>query len=183
MPLSDIENPSRLPRLDQSLSRKKNGSRILRIKTMNQDTRNQQIQREPTAPPMSERERIAAGLLANGQPRVKSFGAQSQKLAWPPIPGYVLYWANNTPGRIDELKGRGYDHVTKDGQNVERIVGTDPSGAGLKAYLLKIPQEWYDLDQSAAQSAEAEKMQRIKTGNIGVEGSYVPNQGISIARR
>ena len=143
----------------------------------------QPVQREPLPYTDAERQRIAAGLLANGQPRIQSFGVQSQKLAWPPIPGYVLYWANNIPGRIDDLKTRGYENVLKDGKPVERIVGTDPTGGGLKAYLLKIPQEWYDADISAAQSAEADKMRRIKEGNVGVEGSYVPSQGISIARR
>ena len=133
---------------------------------------------------LTEQERIRRGLLADGRPRKAGYGQAEQKLAWPEIPGFRLFWANDEPGRVADLLEKGYSHVEKDGKPVSRVVGKGQMGGGLIAYLLKIPMEWYNEDVLGAQAREDEKMQRIREGKVNpsAENQYVPAQGIKVVR-
>jgi len=154
------------------------------------DIRTQQTQQRQVAPAdtrqMTEAQRTAAGVLADGTQRVRSFGAPVLRMQTAKIDGYEQRWVNDHPGRIEQLKAQGWEHVTKGGQKVEQVVGTAPTGGPLIAYLLKIKEEWYKEDFAAFESAEAAKMQEIRAGKLHVSpetGHYVPQQGIKIDRR
>lgn len=121
-------------------------------------------------------------LLENGQER-EPFGDQEQKLAWPEIPGYRLYWFNDTPGRVSRALKGGYTHVDgEDGEHVTRMVDRGERGTGVKGYLMKIPIEWYEQDQAGKNAKQAKKMDEILHGRFEEkdgQNQYVPTQGIS----
>lgn len=117
----------------------------------------------------------------------KPFGANVQKLALPPREGYHRHWFNETPGRIDLAKDAGYTRVIdRDGKMIPpRPVGVMEGGGAMMAYAMEIPQEWFDEDM-AAQQSEVDKIdQAIRrgedtSGKPGVDGRYIPSQGIKI---
>lgn len=119
-------------------------------------------------------------------PRVRRpFGTQEQKLAYAQREGFHRHWFNDTPGRVDDAVAAGYTHV-KDarGQNVSRLVGRTEGGDGLNAFLMEIPDEWFQQDKAAKQARVDEVDQAIRKGEIngkvGEEGRYVPRDGIKI---
>jgi len=116
------------------------------------------------------------------------FGSQEQQLAHPPIPGFRLYWFNDTPGRIGRAKKAGYEHVLDQdtGEPLHRNVGKGERGGGQNAYLMKIPQQWYWEDMAAAQAQRERTLRDIKEGRHGAnvgQNQYVPKQGIHIDER
>lgn len=118
-----------------------------------------------------------------GQERVP-FGASEQSLAHPPIPGFRLYWANDTPGRITRFKKAGYEHVLdEDGAPLQRCVDTRGGGGGINAYLMKIPLQWYWEDMAAQQAERDRTLTDIKSGRFGDrvgQNQYVPQPGIRV---
>lgn len=80
----------------------------------------------------------------------KSFGLERQKLAYTPRPGFHRHWANDVPGRLQDLEERGYAFVKgDDGQPVSRTVGTREGGGGMTGFLMEIPEKWYQEDKAA----------------------------------
>ncbi len=97
----------------------------------------------------------------------KPFGSTDQKLAWPLRPGYHNHWFNDDPGRIYQAKEAGYDHVQDHrGVPVSRVVGVAQGGEPLLAYLMEIPQEWWEEDMANHQKIVDEKMSAIKRGHV-----------------
>lgn len=157
------------------------------------------MQREPLDPVAARAMAIAQAqaLAAEGREAVpfggagrerQPFGTQEQQLAFPPIPGFRLYWFNETPGRIARAKRAGYDHVLDEetGEPIRRVVDRGEQGRGLNAYLMKIPREWYDADMQAAQEARERTLRDIKDGRHGAnpgQNQYVPASGIRIEDR
>ena len=136
----------------------------------------------PPPPPVAD-DKPARNLTAR-QP----FGMHEQNLAWPPIPGYRLYWFNDLPGRIARAKRAGYEHVISDdtGEPVARNVGKQDGGSGMNAYLMRIPEEWYREDMANAQESRERILREIKEGRYGDkpgQNQYVPGQGINIGDR
>lgn len=119
----------------------------------------------------------------------KPFGQQMQKLAYPVEPGYHHHWFNdNGRGRIDQAKEAGYEHVIgRDGNPVKAPVGVAEGGSILIAFLMKIPQEWYEDDMAAQQRAIDEIDRAIHSGAIagkpGEDGRYIPARGIKMWRK
>jgi hypothetical protein len=128
----------------------------------------------------------------NGPPprrKRNPFGTHEQKLAYPPRPGYHRHWFNDVSNRIPQALEGGYTHVVgNDGKRVMRPAGVAEHGGALIAYLLEIPQAWYDEDM-AAQQAEVDKVEEAMRrgvdtkGGPGVDGRYIPAQGIKIEHR
>ena len=102
-----------------------------------------------------------------------------RKLELPPIPGYHVHIINDTPGRILAAQQGGYEFVTPDevqmnefaplegrdlGNRVSYIVGTDQAGQPLRAYAMKIRQEWYDEDQKIIQEITERGEKDIRRG-------------------
>lgn len=118
------------------------------------------------------------------RPARTPFGALDQKLAYPDRVGYHRHWFNAVAGRIDRALEAGYEHVKdNEGKNVNRVVGTAEGGGALHAFLMEIPQEWYEEDMAREQAAINEREASIKQGNTQgaeVERGYIPSQGISI---
>lgn len=102
----------------------------------------------------------------------RGFGNQGQKLAYPERPGYHRHWFNDSPGRVMAAEESGYtkviDPATK--KPVTRVVGTRPDGGPLDAYLLEIPQEWFDDDMAALEEINRSKEEAIKGGAQARDG-------------
>lgn len=87
---------------------------------------------------------------APARPARKPFGVRRQRLSNEPIPGYQCYWFNDLPGRIQQAREAGYEHVLDaDGKPVKTVGGVMEGGGALTQYRMKIPHEWYAEDQAA----------------------------------
>jgi len=126
-------------------------------------------------------------------------GIARQKLKVHEIKGYKLRWINDTPGRLNEARRGGYEFVQADeidgkfgdtdidqtnrdlGSRVCRAVSQT---TGLKAYLMKIPLEYYEADQRAKQKEIDEVDQAIHSGKLkDFVNQYVPEDGKGIQIR
>lgn len=113
------------------------------------------------------------------------------------IEGYHLHWMNDEKNRIEaaldngyefvspeEIGGMRYNNVTNRNtelseNRVRLLVGTTQDGP-LFAYLMKIPQEWYEEDQQELQDRNNLVDEAIRGGrSSGVDstGFYVPKSG------
>lgn len=97
-------------------------------------------------------------------PDRKPFGSMVQKLAVPPRPGYHRHWFNDEPGRVDQAKENGYNHVLDNATKkpIQRVVNK----AGQQAWLMEIPQAWFDEDMAAQQQAVDDKEDTIRRGQV-----------------
>jgi hypothetical protein len=143
-----------------------------------------QERRGPGRPPNPRPAEQQPQEQARPRPARKPFGALDQKLAYPDRLGYHRHWFNDVAGRVARAQEGGYEHVKdREGKNVTRIVGTAEGGGALNAFLMEIPEEWYQEDMAAQQSEIDAKEAIIKRGNFESkegDGRYVPAQGISI---
>jgi hypothetical protein len=88
-------------------------------------------------------------------------------------PDYVYRIVNDTGDRIQAFKDAGYDMVLAKDVRVgdKRINSVTPEGsnaqvsvgAGQKAFVMRIPKEWYDEDQLAKQARITALEQTMKT--------------------
>jgi len=105
------------------------------------------------------------------------FGAFDNKLAYPPIEGYKQHWFNDKPGRIDVALRAGWAYVYDADMKPKSMV---VDSGGLKAYLLKIPEQFWVEDQ-ARQNAKAEQalaaVKKKPTGASGAGGPKPSDQG------
>jgi hypothetical protein len=116
------------------------------------------------------------------------------KLQVPAIEGHKLRWINDVDGRPDRAIEGGYEFVMKDevpkaiGQGnlhqdnsdmngrVSRVVSKGKT-TPIRAYLMKIRQEWYDEDQVAKEGVNRQIDEALRQGTPGgnaVENQYVP---------
>lgn len=110
------------------------------------------------------------------------------------IPGFEIRWVNDIEGRLENFLGRGWDHVTQGeqgiqqestdpGTKVSRVVGSLASGEPMRAFLLKIPKEWYLEDQKKESAERGKTDQAIRRGLLNTNSKdkrYRPTEGISI---
>ena len=96
----------------------------------------------------------------------KGFGSFSQKLARPNRVGYHRHWFNDTPGRIQRALEAGWTHVMNDvmKKNECEIVGVAAAGGVLHAYLLEIPEDWYNDDMLEQEKMNSSREELIKGG-------------------
>lgn len=115
------------------------------------------------AMPVDGGESLEGGRFVRSANR-KPFGSMVQKLAVPPRPGYHRHWFNEEPGRIDMAKENGWNHVldTATGKPTTRVVNK----GGLQAWLMEIPQVWFDEDMAAQQQGVDDKEKTIKRGQV-----------------
>lgn len=150
-----------------------------------------EVKRGPGRPPKyvevektEESALVGQSIGARQRPKRRPFGSLEQKLAYPERPNFHRHWFNDAKNRIDRALEAGYEHVKdKEGKNVSYVVGTAEAGGPLHAFLMEIPQEWYDEDMAAQQKERDERMSAIKRGDANRQegdGRYVPAQGISI---
>lgn len=150
-----------------------------------------QPRRGPGRPPKSDD--LASGVEATLQRKSnrKPFGSLQQKLARPRREGFRQHWFNDVAGRISRAQEAGYEHVKdRDGKIVCETVGVAEAGGPLKAYLMEIPQEWYQEDMAAQQAENDERMAAIKNPRAGIKDAdprdhdkfYLGKEGSSIKR-
>lgn len=113
--------------------------------------------------------------------------------------GYVPYWRNDQDGRVQEALANGYEFVKPDeieetylsigskeltSDKVSRIVGYTEKGEPIRAYLMKIRQDWAQENQAYYQRRCDAIDRAVRTGTTTpVEGSYSPKEGISYNAR
>jgi len=97
----------------------------------------------------------------------------TQRLQTPEIPGYVLYWFRDEPGRIERALQAGYTFVTKDELDLNRAPLGSPAGHGSsdlgshvslasggmydsgtaqRLYLMKLPEDLHKQDMETRDS-------------------------------
>jgi len=112
------------------------------------------------------------------------------KLSTPELPGYHCHWVNDYPGRVMQAIQAGYAFVPPDealitmpdlggsplgggtdlGSRVSVVVGATTEGTPLRAYLMKLPNEFFKADQEAVQSRVDSVDEAMAQGNLKVEG-------------
>jgi hypothetical protein len=117
------------------------------------------------------------------------FGRRTQKLAYARRPGYRRHWFADHPGRVEEARAAGWEHVKDhEGKIVSKLHGRHRDGRAMIGYLLEIPEVLWREDLAADQRRVDEGEQGIRSGNLpnGVQTNekqgnfYTPGQGISI---
>ena len=145
------------------------------------------VARNAPPPPAAEMQSNESPRMANGKKRLP-LGQRKARLAYEKRPGYVRRWLNDEPGRIFDAENGGYAKVIDptSGQPVHRIVGVAKAGGGLVAYLMEIPEEFYNEDFLLKQIPLNEVDKQIKSGTHNLEDDdkrYVPTTGIKIVER
>jgi len=123
------------------------------------------------------------------------------KLAVPEIDGYHLHWINDYAGRVIQATQGGYEFVTEEeamvnsfslgsasdlngntdmGSRVSVVVGKNEDGTALRAYLMKIRNEWFVEDQAVAQERVDAVDGQIKRGRVGADADK--NQSDTVNR-
>ena len=89
------------------------------------------------------------------------------------IPGYHLFWCNDTENRIAGAQAGGYEFVApkeigevREDSQVRRLVGTDKYGSPLYAYLMKIKQEWHQEDKAKLAEIDDQFENAIRRGKL-----------------
>lgn len=117
-------------------------------------------------------------------------------------PNFVYRWVNDDGrGRLDRAVQGGYEFAPSEttrvgtgsadgnsdvGSKVSRVVGTQEGGAGMRAYLMRIPRDLYNEDQAAKQRQVDLIDKAIKRGDAhksGDDNRYVPSAGISVSEK
>lgn len=116
--------------------------------------------------------------------------------------GYHTHWINDVNTNLHEAQQAGYEFVERDeagqigdknltpgnqdlGSMVSRVVGTKSDGTPQHAYLMKLPQEFYEEDMAELEKRNSQIDEAIQSGTIGnqnVENSYFPNNAKSAAK-
>jgi hypothetical protein len=107
------------------------------------------------------------------------------------LDGFVTRWFNDLDDRLQRAEDAGYQYVhrkeigqvgDKDISNgntdvnsrVSRVVGRQPTGQPIRAYLMKIRKEWSEADQAKKEEVNARVDDAIRAGTSG--GAKVENQ-------
>ena len=126
------------------------------------------------------------------------FGARRSKLqVSEEFPGFVLRWFNDADGRIEQAQAAGYEFVLRNevpslGQGqlhqdnsdlnskVSKVVSKGKA-VPLRAYLMKIKEEWYEEDQAEKEVVNAEIDEALRQGAPG--GNVVDKNGTCVTVR
>jgi hypothetical protein len=106
--------------------------------------------------------------------------AGEQKMGVPARVGWVRRWVNDTPGRINKFKNKGWEFVKnpETGENWMLTVNTAISDqGGIKGYVMEIPLQFYQEDQNAKQESLDALDASIYGGTLNAEpddNRYVP---------
>ena len=74
-------------------------------------------------------------------------------------------WVNGDPGRVQDLRDRGYEIVDdphiEDDRGAERRVGRTETGSTMKARLMRVPKDFYEEDQAQKREIHEEKVASV----------------------
>jgi hypothetical protein len=101
-------------------------------------------------------------------------------------PGFVYFWINDNGSELSDHIEAGYEFVLKtdpekasaDGmtgpsESVDTKVSKIVDRHGLKAFLMRIPQEFFAEDEAARSANQHEILEQIESGGISeFDGSY-----------
>lgn len=133
-----------------------------------------------------------------GRKKRVPLGTPKQKMGAPKRAGYVRRWVNDTPGRLIQAQEAGYEFVADEESAHEKgragarklRVGVTEEKVSLYAYLMEIPEEFYNEDQALKQEPIDQFEDQLRHGGK-VSGAdrgrdsdafYTPSEGISIKR-
>lgn len=147
---------------------------------------------EPAKGP-SAASKMSATALERYRRSVQS-GGFNRRLPHRPMDGFNLRFVNDEAGRIQQFIEIGYDFVTNEEQGINGastdpgdkysvVVGTNAAGHEMRAYLLKIPEEWYAQLKAVEREQVSRVEKAIKLGKLDAkpsENRYVPKVGIKI---
>ena len=121
----------------------------------------------------------------------------------PEIPGYVMHWFADRPGRISRAIQGGYEFVNYDevklnnfgmaadltqtgntdlGSRVSVHGGTAENGGSERLYLMKVKKEWYDKDMELREQASDRIVQALKQGAVGADREKMADAAKRYAR-
>jgi hypothetical protein len=102
-------------------------------------------------------------------------------------PGYEYRIVNDSGDRVQQLVDAGYEFVDASTVQVgdKRINSTTPEGThaqvsvggGMKAYVMRIREDWYKEDQIAKQARVNEMEDTIKQNATGFDGNVTIKRG------
>jgi hypothetical protein len=121
-------------------------------------------------------------------------GDPRPKMAAPERMGYRRRWINDTGDRLRAASTAGYEFVEDEievdeagrGKRRSMTVGTKEDGSPLKAFLMEIRNEFYEVDQAVKQGKIDEVDAAMRRGEVhGAQPQdedkyYVPDEGISV---
>jgi hypothetical protein len=104
--------------------------------------------------------------------------------------GFVYRWFNDQDDRIQRAQDAGYEFVKKGTTEVgdkevgrgntdlnsrtSTVVGRTAQSQPIRAYLMRIPEAWYQEDQEAKEATNAMVDEAIRAGTAG--GASIKNQ-------
>jgi hypothetical protein len=104
----------------------------------------------------------------------RPMGAFSQKLELPTRPGYFRHWFNDLPGRVDQAKASGWEHVRdRDGQPKKMVVGRSGQSGGQLAYAMELPEIFWREDMIAKNSDAKSRMDALKASPFQAKAGTV----------
>ena len=120
---------------------------------------------------------------AFNRPKRKPLSGPSSHLSVDnPVKGLHYRWVNDVGDRVQRLKEAGYEVVTDKGKfavggdDMPETVGNVISrrvGAGVTAYLMATPEDWYEEDKRAREAVIDEQEATMKASlNSGEDGRY-----------
>lgn len=123
--------------------------------------------------------------LPKRRKRAPVTGEQRLKLSAPTRPGYVRRFVNDSGNRIRDLYDRDYEYVEDksistdgEGTRVCRRVGVKKDGSPLYAYLMEVPEKYYQEDQREKQRPLDEFDEAILRGEVNRK----PGDGLHVER-
>lgn len=138
-------------------------------------------------PSEDDTERFAAFLEER---RRTSMSVPQMKMSVPSIPNFHCHWVNDDQGRIERALRAKYQFVENDevymhdfsmagdstktgnqdlGTRVSMVVGTKEGGGIMRAYLMKLPEALWRIDQRLQQERNDAISRALKAGRIGAE--------------
>lgn len=87
------------------------------------------------------------------------FGAFDKKLDLAPIKGYKQHWFNDKPGRVERALSAGWTHVLDENGKPKTMI---VDSGGLRAYALKIPEEFWLEDVKRSEAKAQAQLAAVK---------------------
>lgn len=159
---------------------------------------------EKETPKKSQRQLEIEELRKNRVPA----GIPGMNLDFPTREGYVRRVVKDIPGRLEKFLKGGWRFVKKDDlgtedknvtgllkastregldSRVSQVIGTNKDRSPATGYLMEIPEELYQEDQSAKMEKVNELEAGLRRGHDAdgqaSDGRYIPSQGIKIEQK
>ena len=157
-----------------------------------QETIEKQVDKSPAGEKVESAAKDKYALAAERRRRVREArkrlgGVPGQKLLATKRPGFVRRWANDEANNLEEMLDRGYTFVedrdtvipsTDVGERKSQHVGVKTDGSGLRAYLMEIPEEFYEEDQKEKEAEIRKVEQQTRRAKVGGDKGIGQDQSV-----